>query len=168
MNHRLQVVFHLQIVGDGQIGDATLVSNDNIETSETPNSVGDETDAKLVSTTEEKDYYFENSRLDRDKMYSQMLESYQKMYDGTNASGEQKAMAANEIAKINATKNAIMISENLIKTKGLSDVVIFVNDTQISVVLDATELTPEQIAQVQNIVSREMNANIENIHISCK
>lgn len=156
--------------GDGSIGDATLVNNNNVEneTAETPINTEKDTDAKLVSTQEEKDYYFENSKLDRDKMYSQMLESYQKMYEGETVSIEQKTMAANEIAKINATRNAIMISENLIKTKGISDVVIFVNDTQISVVIDAEELATEQIAQIQNIVSREMKAQIENIHISCK
>lgn len=160
----------MQIHGDGSIGDATLVSNDNVEVSATyaPNSIEQETDAKLVSAKEETDYYFENSRLDRDKMYSQMLEAYQTMYDGSNATSEEKTMAANEIAKINVTKNAIMICENLIKTKGIKDAVIFVNDTQISVVIDAEELTTEQIAQIQNIVSREMQASIENIHISCK
>lgn len=152
---------------DAQIGDATLVNNNN-NVVESPNSIEEETDAKLVSNQDEKDYYFENSRLDRDKMYSQMLESYQKMYDGSNVSVEQKTMAANEIGKINVIKNAIMICENLIKTKGINDIVIFVNDTQISVVVDENELSTEQIAQIQNIISREMNANIENIHISCK
>ncbi len=166
----MQVVLILQTHGEASIGDATLVNNDNVEVSATPtaNTIEKETDAKLVSTTEEKDYYFENSRLDRDKMYSQMLEAYQKMYEGEAVSMEQKTMAANEIAKINSTRNAIMICENLIKTKGISDVVIFVNDTQISVVINAEELTTEQIAQVQNIISREMQAMIENIHISCK
>lgn len=155
---------------DSSIGDATLVNNNNVENeiAETPDNSEKDTDAKLVSTQEEKDYYFENSKLDRDKMYSQMLESYQKMYEGETVSIEQKTMAANEIAKINSTRNAIMISENLIKTKGISDIVIFVNDTQISVVIDAEELATEQIAQIQNIVSREMKAQIENIHISCK
>lgn len=158
------------IHGDSSIGDATLVNNNNVESepTETPDTTERDSDAKLVSTNQEKDYYFENSRLDRDKMYSQMLESYQKMYEGEAVSVEQKTMAANEIAKINTTRNAIMICENLIKTKGISDVVIFVNDTQISVVIDAEELATEQIAQIQNIVSREMKAQIENIHISCK
>lgn len=153
------------------LGDATLVNGETIteETSSSPNSNSSrEIDTQLVSNTEKKEYYFENSRLDRDKMYSQMLETYQKMYDGDNVSVEQKTNAANEIAKINVTKNAIMICENLIKTKGINDVVIFVNDTQISVVVDEEELTTEQIAQIQNIISREMKAIIENIHISCK
>ena len=155
---------------DSSIGDATLVNSNNVDSveTETPTPVERDSDAKLVSTNQEKDYYFENSRLDRDKMYSQMLESYQKMYEGETVSVEQKTMAANEIAKINTTRNAIMICENLIKTKGISDIVIFVNDTQISVVIDAEELAIEQTAQIQNIISREMQAQIENIHISCK
>lgn len=168
--HLYQIVWIQQTVGDSSIGDATLVNNNAVEeaTPEISNNEERETDAKLVSSTEDKDYYFENSRLDRDKMYSQMLESYQKMYEGENVSIEQKTMAANEIAKINSARNAIMISENLIKTKGINDVVIFVNDTQISVVIDAEELATEKIAQIQNIVSREMKAMVENIHISCK
>lgn len=163
----LQVVSTLQIHGDSSLGDATLVNNNNVEVEPSPESNSNDTDAKLVSN-EEVDYYFENSRLDRDKMYSQMLEVYQKMYEGESTPMEQKTMAANEIAKINSTRNAIMICENLIKTKGIKDLVIFVNDTQISVVVDAEELVTEQIAQIQNIISREMQALVENIHISCK
>lgn len=157
------------------IGDATLVNTNTVgetqsedpETTPTGNSEFN-TDATLVSTDKDYDYYFENSKLDRDKMYSQMLEAYQKMYDGESTSIEQKTISANEIAKINTTRNAIMICENLIKTKGIKDLVIFVNDSQISVVINAKELSTDQIAQIQNIISREMKAQIENIHISCK
>ena len=115
--HLYQVAWIQQTVGDSSIGDATLVNNNAVEeaTPEVSSNEERKTDAKLVSTNEDKDYYFENSRLDRDKMYSQMLESYQKMYEGENVSIEQKTMAANEIAKINSARNAIMISENLIK-----------------------------------------------------
>ena len=148
------------------IGDAALVNNKPIEddTTSIPN-IERSTDAQLVSS-DDSDYYFENSRLDRDKMYSQMLETYQKMYE--TGSQEQKTIAVNEISKINTTKNAIMICENLIKTKGVKDLIIFVNDTQISVVIDDNELVTEKVAQIQNIISREMNVDIANIHISKK
>ena len=36
------------------------------------------------------------------------------------------------------------------------------------VIIGASELSKEQVAQVQNIISREMNAKIENIHIANK
>ena len=42
------------------------------------------------------------------------------------------------------------------------------NDTSVNVIIDANELTKEQVAQIQNIVQRELKANTEDIHISRK
>ena len=61
-----------------------------------------------------------------------------------------------------------MIAENLIKNKGFKDVVIFVNNDSISVVVRAEKLQESDIAQIQSIVKRELNAKVENIHISNK
>ena len=61
-----------------------------------------------------------------------------------------------------------MIAENLIKNKDFSDVVIFVNGNSVNVVVKEKTLKTEQIAQIQNIVTREIENDIENIHISCK
>lgn len=137
-----------------------LTSNQSDKTKQTSASV----------SKQESDDYFTNSRLNRDTMYSQMLESYQKILDNTSISAEQKAISQNEIKKINDLKNSIMICENLIKTKGFNDVVLFVNDKSINVIIkkDKLELTEEEAAQLQNIVAREMKAEIENIHISSK
>ena len=112
--------------------------------------------------------YYTSSRLERDKMYSEMLEAYQKILQNTSISEEQKSISSKEVANINNTKNAIMIAENLIKTKGFEDVVIFVNDSSVSIVVKAEKLEQNQIAQIQNIISRELNAEISNIHISTK
>ena len=101
-------------------------------------------------------------------MYSQMLESYQNILENSQISETQKEISQNEIKNINDTKNAIMIAENLIKNKGFEDVVIFVNGESISVIIKGAEITPEQIAQIQNIVSRELSAEVDNIHISNK
>ena len=132
------------------------------------NNIIENTTINTNAEVKEVDDYFINSRLDRDKMYSQMLESYQKILDNINVSAEQKAIATEEIAKINNQKNSIMIAENLIKTKGLEDVVIFINIDSISVIVKADELSKEEIAQIQNIVTRELNAEIENVHISTR
>ena len=61
-----------------------------------------------------------------------------------------------------------MICKNLIETKGFENCVIFVNVDSISVIVRADELKTDEIAQIQNIVSREMNAKVENIHIMTK
>ena len=61
-----------------------------------------------------------------------------------------------------------MICENLISTKGFKNCVIFVNVESISVIVESQELKPDEIAQIQNIISREMSAEVENIHIMTK
>lgn len=171
------------------IGDATLVStnlsnsinnqqqnenvnvnvNDNTLNNETTNSVTiQENSVQTDANIDDEQEYFASSRLERDTMYSQMLETYQKIIDSKTSTEKQKSSAQEEIDKINKTKNAIMISENLIKTKGFEDVVIFSNDDSISVVINKEELEKEDIAQVQSIIARELNAKIDNIHIMNK
>lgn len=120
--------------------------------------------------TKEKteDYYFTTSKLERTTMYSELLETYQEIYNNTNATAEAKTEAFTQINKINNTKNAIMIAENLVIAKGFEDVVIFVNENSVSVIIKAEELKEEKVAQVQNIVSRELNVGAEIIHISNK
>lgn len=160
-----------------EIGDATLVSsnalvdNDNMVNELVENdleNVIDNTTVETMASSESQNQYFTQSKLDRDNMYSQMIESYQKILNNSEVSEAQKNIAQEEIKKINTKKNAIMIAENLIKNKGFDNVIIFVNDDSINVILQAEELKQEQIAQIQNIVQRELNAEIENIHISNK
>lgn len=164
----------------GDLGDATLVNAnavfENVEetgalvenTPENTETVTENTVSETSVPAVSDNQYFAESKLEREKMYSQMLESYQKIINNSQISDTQKEISQNEIKKINDTKNAIMISENLLKNKGFEDLIIFVNGDSISVVIKAKELTQEQIAQVQNIIVRELKADIENIHISNK
>ncbi len=156
---------------DEHLGDATLVNSNDVTTETTDNEKKAETNTTNITTSSEEtktDDYFQESKLSRDTMYSQTLETYQKMLDNSNVSEEQKAIVTQEITKLNQEKNAIMISENLLSTKGFEKCVIFVNVDSISVIIGKEELKQDEIAQIQNIVSREMNAKVENIHIMTK
>lgn len=149
------------------IGDATFVNGGVLVENEDLNMISNNTVSTNTKSTEVDDY-FSNSKLQRDSMYSQSLDSYQKMLDSTTISSEQKAIAQNEITRINNEKNAIMISENLIKTKGFEDIIIFINGDSINAVIKSDKLSQEEIAQIQNILSRELKSDISNIHISNK
>lgn len=176
------------------IGDATLVSSNDIvggdttdtnttnttsnenanNTTNTNNSTNNaninNSSQNTLETSSEasKDDYFTKSKLERDTMYSQMLETYEKVLNSSNSLETQKQTATQEITKINQTKNSIMICENLIKTKGFENVIIFVNGESVSVIIGISELKSEEVAQIQNIVARELNCKVENIHISTK
>lgn len=158
------------------IGDAQLVSSNDI-VNEAVNNTANNTEntsnntVTTSSTTTNKTNnsdYFKTSKLERDTMYSQMIETYEKVLNSDNSLETQKQSATDEIKKINDTKNSIMICENLIQTKGFENSVVFVNGESVSVIIEASELSKEQVAQIQNIISREMNAKAENIHISNK
>ena len=144
-----------------------IKSNDQ-NTESKDNIVQNEINTSTTVTETSGDQYFAELRLERDKMYSQMLESYQKILSNNQISETQKEISENEIKKINDTRNAIMIAENLIKNKGFQDLIIFINVDSISIIVKAKELKEEQIAQIQNIISRELKGEIENIHISNK
>lgn len=145
---------------DENLGDATLVSNNEI--------IEDEEETTETSNSENSDDYFEEAKLSRDTMYSQTLETYQGMINNSNVSEEQKTIVTQEITKLNQEKNAIMICEKIIETKGFKNSVIFINMDSVSVIVEAEELGTDEIAQIQNVISRELTAKIENIHIMTK
>ena len=144
----------------------TNTENNNNVTNEGKNQNNIVETSTKVSNSDEN--YFSTSKLERDTMYSQMLETYENILNSSNSLETQKQSATEEIKKINDTKNSIMICENLIKTKGFEDSIIFVNGESISIVVKDNQLTAEKVAQIQNIISREMNAKVENIQISNK
>ena len=148
---------------DENLGDATLVNSNEVKEQKQNQEQNQEQEQKTEQ--EPINDYFQESKLSRDTMYSQTLETYQKMLDNSNVSEEQKAIVTQEITKLNQEKNAIMICENVLSTKGFNKCVIFVNVDSISVVVGKEKIETDEIAQIQNIVSREMNAKVENIHI---
>lgn len=189
-NNTIETSSELNSIEYSGIGDARLVNSNGVTEEET-NTIQDivskdEDDIKTnneeqsivmnetnidsaVSTSSMTiDEYFSSSKLTRDTMYSQMIETYEKILENENISSDQKTIAQTEIKNINDNKNKIMICENLIKTKGIEDSVIFINGDSISVVIRADSLEQAQIAQVQNIINREMQVEISNIHISNK
>ena len=129
-------------------------------------------DAKLVDSkniVNEQSDYFVLSKLERDTNYADTLSTYTKIIEDNSVSETQKSIAMKEITKINDTKNAIKICENLLSTKGFDNYVVFVNNESINVVVKTEGgLNKQKVAQIQNIISREFDCRIENIHITEK
>ena len=154
-----------------EIGDARLVdSNDVVENDSSKevsniNENGKEEEGKGDEVNEND--YFVSSKLDRDKNYASMISTYTNIIEDSNVSQTEKETAMKEITNINNTKNAISICENLITTKGFANCIIFVNKDSINIVVENKEkLSTEKVAQIQNIISREFDCKIENIHIT--
>lgn len=168
------------------IGDAKLVNSENVteedeldgvcETNneaeivenEDENSTEVNTQITSASLLQSSDEYFVASKMEREKIYSQMLESYDSILKNEYVSVDQKNDTAKDITNLNNQKNSIMIAENLIKNIGFSDVVIFINDGSVNVIIKAEKLKEDDVAKIQNIVCREIGVEVEKIHISLK
>ena len=150
------------------------VEDDEINESNNKDSNNDEDlgNAKLVdskSVVEDSSDYFVSTKLQRDTNYADTLSTYTKILEDESISETQKSIAMQEIKKINDTKNAISICENLFSTKGFDNYVVLVNNENINVIVNVKGgLTKQKVAQIQNIISREFKCEIENIHISEK
>ena len=150
------------------LADTAPINFDSFEDMTSTNNTSTTENNTVETNSNGEEDYFTSSKLQRENMYSQMLETYQKILENTAIPETQKSISSQEIANINNKKNAIMIAENLIKNKGFQDLIIFINGDSISIIVKAKELKEEQIAQIQNIISRELKGEIENIHISNK
>lgn len=143
------------------LGDAYLVDNTGINSNIEDVQRKVEASAK-VTTSEE---YFATTRMDRENSFAEQLETYQSILTNTSISDEQKKFAQEEITRINNTKNAIVIAENLIRLKGFGDVVILVNGDSVNVVVMSENLSESEVTQIQSIVVSELKVDARNLHI---
>ena len=155
-------------IGDAQLVNANEVSQNNVESDTNQENIVNEVKNTNISEQTQEDSYFDETRLEREKMYSQMLENYQKILETNNLSSDEKKNAQEEIKEINNEKNAIMIAENLVKTKGFKDIIIFKNNGNVTAIIKADKLEEKEISQIQNIITRELNVSINKINISKK
>ena len=88
-------------IGDAQLVSSNVVSDDldisnTISKSDISESESLETTSKDIQKN--NDDYFSTSKLERDTMYSQMLETYEKVLNSNNSLETQKQSATDEIA----------------------------------------------------------------------
>ena len=155
-------------IGDAQLVNANEVSQNNVESDTNQENIVNEVKNTNISEQTQEDSYFDETRLEREKMNSQMLENYQKILETNNLSSDEKKTAQEEIKEIKKEKNAIMIAENLVKTKGFKDIIIFKNNGNVTAIIKADKLEEKEISQLQNIITRELNVSINKINISKK
>lgn len=147
------------------LGDVELVNSDIVPNEELENQSSIVENNKVLN---DESNYFAETRIERDKMYSEMIETYEKLIKSEDTPVEQKAIATQEITNITNTKNSIMIAENLIKNKGFEDVIILVNSDTVDIIVKSVQLNKEDISKIQHIVQRELNSDFSNISITNK
>lgn len=109
-------------------------------------------------------------KYDRDNMYSELSENYNNVIKNEKSSDEEIKEYQQKLSELIKQKNLITMVENVIKAKGIEDIVIIpTNNDNINVVIKSSEdLTQQQIAQIQQILVDQLGANANKISIECK
>lgn len=103
-------------------------------------------------------------------MYSELSENYTSVIKNEKSSEAEIKEYQQKLSELIKQKNLITMVENVIKAKGIEDIVIIpTNNDNINVVIKSKEdLTQQQIAQIQQILVDQLGANANKISIECK
>lgn len=109
-------------------------------------------------------------KYDRDNMYSELSENYNNIIKNEKSSDSEIKEYQNKLSELIKEKNLVTMVENVIKAKGIQDIVIIpTNNDNINVVIKSDEeLTEQQIAQIQQILVDQLGANANKISIEAK
>lgn len=140
--------------GTSPIGSAYFVKNADNTIAETPV-------AKINGD------YFVVNRAEKERTRDEQKEMLQNILNNKNVSKEAKTKAETELIRVTRNAEKEMIIEGVLKGKGFVDVLAFINDDKIDIVVkDDTNLLPSQQAMILDVVTRETGVSAENIKIN--
>ncbi|SDY48373.1 stage III sporulation protein AH [Proteiniborus ethanoligenes] len=122
--------------------------------------------AEEVSTKNRN--YFTEYRLSRDKLRATLIDRLYEIINNENTNDEVRTKAQNEIISIGQVAELELSLEGLIKAKGYEDVLVFLSDDSVRVVVSINELTEQDVAKIFEIVRNETSIDASNIKIMKK
>ena len=144
---------------DSVSGSAATASNEKVSSKENAG------EAVLVSNTV-KGNYFEEAKLSREQTRAKNKETLTSLVNNKNASNAQKDKAMNEIVKVTEVNEKETATENLLAAKGFAEAVVTILSDSVDVVVNAEDLTEQQIAQIEDVVKRKTECSADKIVIS--
>ena len=120
-----------------------------------------------VDTTDEEENNIAVFKYDRDNMFSELSENYSNIIKNESTSVEQINEYQKKLNELVEEKNLITMVENVIKSKGIDDIVIIPtsNGNYNVVVKSKEDLKDEQIAQIQQIVVDQLGVDANKLSI---
>ena len=149
---------------------AAEVSDSGNETADTRDSVTDGEEhqvgeAVMVSTTIQGNFTT-NARLVREQRRAQSKESLMAIINSTTLSEEQKQSAVETLVNLTTIAEKENAAELLLEAKGFADPIVNISENEVDVVINATSVSDQQIAQIEDIVTRKTGYEVEDITIT--
>lgn len=152
--------------------DTLLEGNGDIESND--NDLEDESGAEAESESSEPGEavftnagtFSANAKLSREQLRAQNKETLMNMLNSANLSEDQKAEITNEMIHITEVAELENEVETLLEAKGFSGAVVSIGDETVDVVINMTDVSDSQRAQIEDIVKRKTECKASGIVIT--
>ncbi len=138
----------------GNLGDSQYVNSTT-----SPNS-------GAVNTTATESPYFKQARANREAARAESLQTLQELVNDVNASQEAIDDATQKILAVVQAGEQESKIESLVKAKGFTDCVAYIEGVNCNLVVQTEELTAAQTLQITEIITTQSAVKSENIKIS--
>lgn len=119
-----------------------------------------------VLTAAEASNVASQMKLNREQTRSKNKETLMDIVNNEGLSEAQKEDAIDQLGELTAIAEKESAAENLLLAKGFSDVVVYMTEDGVDVVLNMGDVTDAKRAQVEDIVKRKTGVDAENIVIT--
>lgn len=153
---------------DGTLGEAVYVDNEiaNEGLDGTEDVAENENTQLNVTASKMANDYFVQAKMDREQSRSENTESLKAIADDDNSNDEIKAEAQSKIITLSENADKEMRIETLINKMGFDDTfVLFADNGSVDIVIKTPSLTTSQTAQITDIVTRQGDVDVGDIHI---
>ena len=107
-----------------------------------------------------------DAKLLKERVRAKNKETLLEIINSTTLSEDQKQNAVDSMVEMTEIAEKETAAEILLEAKGFSDVVVSISEEGVDVVVNATELTEAQRAQIEDIVKRKTDVDAADIIIS--
>ncbi len=122
-----------------------------------------------ASTSLNADYssssFFSTCRADRTATRNESMSYYKEILNNSSSSSEAKNNAESQINSLIEAMSIEVTMEGLIKAKGFSEALVNYSSTYINVILQSSELTESEVAQIVEIIQSQVDRDIDYIKI---
>lgn len=109
--------------------------------------------------------YFAQARLNRQKSRDEAIEALKKVLDDTDSDQQKKDKLINDAAMLAKAIESEGKIENIIKAKGFSEAMVYIQGEKVTVIVKTKGLKESQAAQIKDIVITEIAVDPENISL---
>lgn len=110
--------------------------------------------------------YIANVQLNREQIRARNKETLNSIINNTNIEEAAKQEAIQNMIAMTAVAEKENAAETLLQAKGFSDPVVSLTDGKVDVVINATAITDQQRAQIEDIVKRKTEVAADGIVIT--